>query len=280
MKKFLSKAFVSAAVLTVAAAQFSVFSVSAAETEYEGGKYAKIYISTESGNGNEIEKADGYQKSTIAVVSPVDEKGEFSVNEKTGKVIYDAIIPAMLANLPDLLIAVIVVLVLSASMSTLSSLVLTSSSTMTLDLIKGKKEMKEKKQVLIMRVLVVFFVAVSSIIAILQYKFGFAFIAQLMGLSWGALAGAFLAPFLYGLYWKRTTVASAWVSFGFGTIVMLVNTFVPSIVPAWLQSPINCGAFVMLAGLVIVPVVSLMTPVKNKNEVEEAFSSMKNAEKD
>ena len=49
---------------------------------------------------------------------------------------------------------------------------------------------------------------------------------------------------------------------------------------AWLASPINCGAFVMLAGLVIVPVVSLMTPVKNKNEVEEAFSSMKNAEKD
>ena len=205
---------------------------------------------------------------------------EAPVNEKTGKVIYDAIIPAMLANLPDLLIAVIVVLVLSASMSTLSSLVLTSSSTMTLDLIKGKKEMKEKKQVLIMRVLVVFFVAVSSVIAILQYKFGFAFIAQLMGLSWGALAGAFLAPFLYGLYWKRTTAASAWVSFGFGTVVMLINTFVPSIFPAWLASPINCGAFVMLAGLVIVPVVSLMTPVKNKNEVEEAFSSMKNAEKD
>ena len=197
-----------------------------------------------------------------------------------GKIIYDAIIPKMLEGLPDVLIAVIVVLVLSASMSTLSSLVLTSSSTLTLDLIKRNRVMKEKKQVLIMRALVIFFVAVSSLIAILQYKFGFAFIAQLMGLSWGALAGAFLAPFLYGLYWKRTSPASVWVSFAFGVVVMLLNTFVPGMFPAWLASPINCGAFVMLAGLVIVPVVSLLTPVKNAPSVEEAFSSLKEAKKD
>ncbi len=197
-----------------------------------------------------------------------------------GKVVYDAIIPKMLESLPDFLIAITVVLVLSASMSTLSSLVLTSSSTLTLDMIKGKREMKEKKQVLIMRVLVIFFVAVSSIIAILQYRYGFAFIAQLMGLSWGALAGSFLAPFLWGLYWKKTTPASVWASFAFGTVVMLLNTFVPSLFPAWLSSPIHCGAFVMLAGLVIVPLVSLITPVKDFAQVEDAFSAMKNVEKD
>ncbi len=197
-----------------------------------------------------------------------------------GTVIYDAIIPKMLEKLPDFLIAVTVVLVLSASMSTLSSLVLTSSSTLTLDMIKGKREMKEKKQVLIMRVLVVFFVAVSSVIAVLQYKYNFAFIAQLMGLSWGALAGSFLAPFLWGLYWKKTTAASAWVSFGFGTVVMLLDTFVPGIFPEWLRSPINCGAFVMLAGLVIVPLVSLCTSVKDPTQVEDAFSAMKKVEKD
>ena len=45
--------------------------------------------------------------------------------------------------------------------------------------------------------------------------------AQLMGISWGALAGAFLAPFLYGLYWKKTTVPAVWVSFLFSTVVML-----------------------------------------------------------
>ena len=103
----------------------------------------------------------------------------------------------------------VVILVLSASMSTLSSLVLTSSSTLTLDLLKGRvvKDMDEKKQLLIMRALIVVFIAISAVIAIVQYKSNVTFIAQMMGVSWGALAGAFLAPFLYGLYWKRTTKA-------------------------------------------------------------------------
>ena len=75
----------------------------------------------------------------------------------------------------------------------------------------------------------------------------------MMGLSWGALAGSFLAPFLYGLWWKRTSKASVWVSFAFGCVNMCLNMFVPSIYPAWLKSPINCGAFTMLVGLVIAP---------------------------
>ena len=68
--------------------------------------------------------------------------------------------PTMLSTLPALVIAVVIVLVLSASMSTLSSLVLTSSSTFTLDVIKpaSKKEMSEKKQVFVMRVFIVFFI--------------------------------------------------------------------------------------------------------------------------
>ena len=43
----------------------------------------------------------------------------------------------MLETLPDILIGIVIILVLSASMSTLSSLVLTSSSTLTLDLLRG-----------------------------------------------------------------------------------------------------------------------------------------------
>ena len=132
---------------------------------------------------------------------------------------YDSVIPTMLSDLPEALLALVIVLVLSASMSTLSSLVLTSSSTLTLDLLKGQfvKGMKEKTQVRIMRLLILVFIAVSVVIAILQYKRNLAFIAQLMGVSWGALAGAFLAPFLYGLYWKKTTKLACWVSFLFST---------------------------------------------------------------
>ena len=187
---------------------------------------------------------------------------------------YDSIIPTMLSGMPDILIAVVVVLVLSASMSTLSSLVLTSSSTLTLDLLKGHvyKEMDEKRQLLIMRALIVVFVAISVVIAIIQYKQNVTFIAQLMGVSWGALAGAFLAPFLYGLYWRGTTKVAVWVNFVFSTVVMLANMAFRSSFPKLLQSPINAGAFCMLAGLVIVPVISLFTKRPDAALVDGAFA--------
>ncbi len=187
---------------------------------------------------------------------------------------YDAVIPMMLSDLPDLLIGLVVILVLSASMSTLSSLVMASSSTLTLDVLKGHvfKKMDDKKQVFTMRVLIVVFILISVIIAIIQYKSNVTFIAQLMGVSWGALAGAFLAPFLYGLYWKKTTKVACLVSFVFGAGVMVLNLLVRSSFPTILQSPINAGAFAMIAGLVIVPVVSLFTKKPNSDLVEETFA--------
>ncbi|MBQ2095133.1 MAG: sodium:solute symporter, partial [Firmicutes bacterium] len=187
---------------------------------------------------------------------------------------FDNVIPTMLQTLSPFLIAVVIILVLSASMSTLSSLVLTSSSTVTLDLLKGRvvKEMDEKKQLTIMRALIVVFIAISVVLAIIQYKSSVTFIAQLMGVSWGALAGAFLAPFLYGLYWKRTTKAACWVSFIFSSVVMIANIFMRSSFPVLLQSPINAGAFCMLAGLILVPIVSAVTPSPDRKLVEDAFS--------
>ena len=184
---------------------------------------------------------------------------------------FDAIIPIMLSNLPDILIAIVIVLVLSASMSTLSSLVLASSSTLTLDLIKNHvvKNMSEKKQVFVMRVLIVVFIVISAIIAINKDKLSA--IAQMMGISWGALAGAFLAPFLYGLYLKKSTKASVWASFIFGAGIMVLNMVCRNAFPVILQSPINCGVIAMLGGLVLVPVVSLFTKKPETALVEKAF---------
>lgn len=191
---------------------------------------------------------------------------------------YDAIIPTMLSGLPEILIAIVVILVLSASMSTLSSLVIASSSTLTMDFLKDNfiKNMDDKKAVFIMRCFIVVFVLISMVIAIVQYKQSISFIAQLMGVSWGALAGSFLAPFLYGLYWKKTTKAACWVSFVFGSGIMVLNLIsnvlaVPFF-PTLLQSPINCGAFAMLAGLIIVPVVSVFTKKPDRTMVQEAFA--------
>ena len=186
---------------------------------------------------------------------------------ENGTPIYDAIMPTMLSTLSDILIGIVIVLVLSASMSTLSSLVLTSSSTLTLDLIKGNivKNMSEKKQLLCMRVMLAVFIVISVVIALDPP----AFIAQLMGISWGALAGAFLAPFMYGLYWKGVTKAAVWASFVCGVGITVLNMIFPVI-----QSPINAGAIAMVAGLIVVPIVSLITPKMKKEKVEAMFSCL------
>lgn len=185
---------------------------------------------------------------------------------------FDAIIPTMLESLPDILIAIVIILVLSASMSTLSSLVLASSSTLTLDLIKGHvvKDMTEKKQILILRILIVVFIAVSAFIALNKDKLSA--IADMMGISWGALAGSFLAPFLYGLYWKKATKTAVWVSLLFGALIMVANMLARPMFPPVMQSPINCGVIAMLGGLVILPIISLVTPKPDAKETEQMFS--------
>lgn len=194
---------------------------------------------------------------------------------------FDSIIPTMLSELSAPLIALVVILVLSASMSTLSSLVIASSSTLTIDFLKDNivKKMDEKKQLLSIRIFVVIFIAISAILALVQYKSSVTFIAQLMGISWGALAGAFLAPFLYALYWKKTTKAACWVSFVFGTGLMVIdligNLTAHHILPTIMQSPINCGAIAMLGGFVIVPIVSLVTPKPDSKFIEETFACYK-----
>ena len=178
-----------------------------------------------------------------------------------GQPVYDSIVPTMLSTLPDVLIGVVIVLVLSASMSTLSSLVLTSSSTLTLDLIKGNvvKNMDEKRQLGYMRVLLVVFVVVSAALALVQYRSSITFIAQLMGISWGALAGAFLGPFLWGLYSGRVSRAAVWASFIVGVGLTTGNMVMGLVGAPLIESSINCGALAMVLSLVIVPVVSLFT---------------------
>ena len=153
----------------------------------------------------------------------------------------------MLVDLSPFMLGIVVILVLSASMSTLSSLVLASSSTLTLDFIRPcvearGKEMSVKSQVSLMRG------ACRGVRHNLRghshsavQPSSVTFIAQLMGVSWGALAGAFLAPFLYGLYWKRATAPAVWASFIFGVGFMTANMFFGSHFPAFISSPINAG---------------------------------------
>ena len=192
-----------------------------------------------------------------------------TINPAAGKPLFDTIVPTMLSTLPALVIAVVIVLVLSASMSTLSSLVLTSSSTFTLDVIKPAS--------------IVFFIFVSAVIAIFKDAHPeVTFIAQMMGVSWGALAGSFLAPFLYGLYWKGVTKASAFVCFIWGcavAVIQLVITLGGVDVSGWepvlgyiFKSSINSGVIAMVGGLILVPVVSLFTKKQAKKVIDGLFA--------
>ena len=195
-----------------------------------------------------------------------------------GAVAFDAIIPTILSGMGDVMIGFVIVLVFAASISTLASLVMASASTLTLDFLKGNivKKMNEKNQLAVIRILIVVFIAISSAIAIIQVNSRITFIAQLMGISWGALAGSFLAPFLYGLYWKKVNKISVWCCFIFSTCLMTLNVlstnFFPTLFPVILRSPIKAGAFAMLAGLVIVPVVSFITKAPDKTAVQNCFS--------
>ena len=202
-----------------------------------------------------------------------------------GAPLFDTIIPAMLVTLPALIIAVVIVLVLSASMSTLSSLVLVSSSTFTLDVIAplSKKKMSDRKKVYIMRIFILVFILISAVIAIIKDAHPeITFIAQMMGVSWGALAGAFLAPFLYGLYWKGTTRAACYVSFVWGCSLMILQMVVSLCgvdvsewgpVPGYLfASSIRSGVLAMVGGLVLVPLVSLFTKKQDSSRVNALFS--------
>lgn len=187
---------------------------------------------------------------------------------------YDSIVPTMLSNLSPFFIALAVILVLSASMSTLAALVLTSSSTMVMDFFKQTitKKMPDETQLMLIRLLIVVFIAISAIIAMIQYNSSVTFIAQLMGISWGALAGAFLGPFLYGLYWKKTTAAACWVSFIVATGIMVLNMLFRSSFPALIQSPINAGVFTMALNLILVPLVSSVTAKPDQDLVDSAFA--------
>ena len=197
--------------------------------------------------------------------------------------IFAFIVAAMLVQLSPALIALVVLLVLSASMSTLASLVLTSSSTMTLDLIyRDKKSLPgeveegtiddvvaekiERRKVVVMRVLIMFFIAISLLIALNPPTF----IAQLMGISWGALAGAFLAPFMLGLYWRGVTTASVWACFIWGVGLTVINMLAGNPI-----NPINCGAIAMVGGFPVVWLVSLVSPKLPSQQLDRMFACYK-----
>lgn len=184
-----------------------------------------------------------------------------------GQVNFDMIIPKLLTTaLPEVMLTIILLLVLSASMSTLSSLVLISSSSIAIDFVQGTffPNMKKQKIMLLMRILCIIFIIFSFVVAYRPNA-----ILVLMSFSWGTVAGSFIGPFVLGLYWKRVTKIGAWAGMlgGFSTSLTLaiVSNLDASMAPTY-------GMYAMIVSLVLVFVVSLFTPSYSQKHIDTIFN--------
>jgi Na+/proline symporter len=187
---------------------------------------------------------------------------------------FDGLMPLFITDpvigLPHWLVLIILLMIFSASMSSLSSLVLVSSSAISVDIYKAcAPKASQGTTMTLMRVLCAVFVACSLLIAMSKFDV----IVNLMVIAWGTLAGTFLAPYLYGLFWKRTTTAGAFVGMLSGLVVSVVLFIL------WGKPNIPvAGAVAMIVPLLVTPIVSLLTPPPPQALVDAAFTDAPAAE--
>ncbi|MBN2586680.1 MAG: sodium/solute symporter [Candidatus Fermentibacteraceae bacterium] len=165
---------------------------------------------------------------TRIFLSPENAPGAFT----DGKPVFDALIPELLTNvIPAALTAVILLLVLSASMSTLAALVLVSSSTVTKDFYHGfiRREASDRSLTRLGRISSGFFILLSMILAWTKPDV----IVTILSISWGAIASVFLGPFIWGIFTKRLGKAGALTASlaGLGTCLVLFSTMGSARIP-------------------------------------------------
>jgi solute:Na+ symporter, SSS family len=183
-----------------------------------------------------------------------------------GKPNLDQLMPVFITTeFSHAFVLLILLLVFSASMSSLSSLVLVSSSAIAIDVYGAfvNRHVNQKQTMLLMRLLCAVFVAFSLILAMNKVDV----IVNLMVMSWGALAGVFLAPYIFGLFWKRTTKAGAYAGIftGLGTAFALFLLWGKDGIPL-------AGAITMFLPLLVVPLVSIFTKPLPGEIVDAAFN--------
>jgi SSS family solute:Na+ symporter len=186
----------------------------------------------------------------------------------------DLVVPTIIGKaMPEVASVLILLLVLAASMSTLASLVLVSSSAIAIDLVQTNfPGLGRKKILFLMRILSLLFIGVSVYIALKP-----TIIVSLMALSWGTVAGSFLAVFLYGLYWRGTTRAGAWAGMLSGLAISIGFTiyyrFDAGLIP-------TIGAAAMVVPLLVVPLVSAFSPGFSSAHLIKAFGTASMSKKD
>ncbi len=193
----------------------------------------------------------------------------------------DSVIPTLLIKVLGsspiglILLAVVMILLLSASMSTLVSVVLTSSSAVAVDLIPAirKKEMKPKTQVLLTRCCCLGFIACSFIFATQDIPI----IVHLMSFSWGMVAGCFIGPYVFGLFSKKITKQGAFAGVIAGFLTIGIPALVLTIRSGFAEAAkhsAEMGVCAMAVSLIAVPLVSALTKGKETPEVNELFDCL------
>lgn len=160
---------------------------------------------------------------TRIFVNPTDNPNAFQKIGENFTPIYDALMPELLTKtIPPYLSMLILLLILSASMSTLAALVLISSSTVTKDVFASiKRNASDKELTTMMRVCSCFFVLLSVLFALLKP----AVIVTILAISWGAIGSVFLGPFVWGIMTPRAERAGAIASMFLGLSVCLTLFF-------------------------------------------------------
>jgi len=134
----------------------------------------------------------------------------------------------------------------------------------------SKKQISPDKQMILTRVLCLVFVACSFIFATQNIPI----IVSLMSFSWGLVSGCFIGPYIWGLFSKKITkigayagIISGLLTVGCSTLVITLNSGFSA---AAAKSP-EMGVAAMAISMIVVPVVSALTKVKDPERVDEIF---------
>jgi solute:Na+ symporter, SSS family len=183
---------------------------------------------------------------------------------------FDKLMPELLSNmLPGSLSIIILILILSASMSTLAALVLISSSSIAKDLYGGfiNKNASDKSLTRLMRIMSGVFVFLAVLLALVEFDV----IVEILGVSWGAIGAFFLGPFVWGLFSKKTTKLAAISSAVVGLSICLGLYFAglrtePGQALEWYYTSPGAGTIGMIVSLSLAPIISIPAFFKSKTK--------------
>jgi len=168
----------------------------------------------------------------------------------SGKPVFDVLMPEFLAKVvPPSLGVLMMLLILSASMSTLAALVLISSSSVVKDLYAGfiNPSVADRTLTRLMRIVSAFFVLLSVVLAYLRP----ATIVTILAVSWGAIGSFFLGPFVWGLISRKATKFGA-----IGSAVLGLGTCLGLSLAG--MAPPESGTIGMAVSFVTTPLLSLL----------------------